>query len=96
MLSWLTIPLYAVRMGMEAQNAAALGFFRLAGANIPSSESNGAKIPSSESNIEGGAIRTTAPVLASTAARSGAKKRRASAHSTPKKRRQSLKGRHRR
>ena len=94
MLSWLTIPLYAVRMGMEAQNAAALGFFRLAGANIPSSESNGANIPSSESNIEGGAITTTAPVLAS--ARSGAKKRRASAHSTPKKRRQSLKGRHRR
>ena len=88
MLSWLTIPLYAVRMGMEAQNAAALGFFRLAGANIPSSESN------SSSNIEGGAITTTAPVLAS--ARSGDKKRRASGHSTPKKRRQSLKGRHRR
>jgi hypothetical protein len=86
MLSWLTIPLYAVRMGMEAQNAAALGFFRLAGANIPSSESS----------IEGGAITTTAPVLASTAARRGAKKRRASAHSAPKKRRQSLKGRHRR
>ena len=84
MLSWLTIPIYAVRMGMEAQNAAALGFFRLAGASIPSSESN----------IEGGAITTTAPVLAS--ARSGDKKRRASAHSTPKKRRQSLKGRHRR
>jgi hypothetical protein len=84
MLSWLTIPLYAVRMGMEAQNAAALGFFRMAGANIPSSESN----------IEGAAI--SAPVLALTAARSGAKKRRASAHSTPKKRRQSLKGRHRR
>jgi hypothetical protein len=94
MLSWLTIPLYAVRMGMEAQNAAALGFFRLAGANIPSSESNGANIPSSESNIEGAAI--SAPVLALTAARSGAKKRRASAHSTPKKRLQLLKGRHRR
>jgi hypothetical protein len=96
MLSWLTIPLYAVRMGMEAQNAAALGFLRLAGANIPSSESNGANIPSSESSMEDGAITTTAPVLASKAARGGAKRRRASAHSTPKKRRRSPKGRHRR
>jgi hypothetical protein len=82
MLSWLTIPLYAVRMGMEAQNAAALGFFRMAGANIPSSESN---IEGAAISAEGAAI--SAPVLALTAARSGAKKRRASAHSTPKKRR---------
>ena len=36
MLSWFAIPFYAVRLGFEAQNAAAIGLLRLAaGASMP-------------------------------------------------------------
>jgi hypothetical protein len=34
MLSWLAMPFYAVRLGLEAQNALAFGFLRLVGSAI--------------------------------------------------------------
>jgi hypothetical protein len=66
MLSWFAIPLYAARLGMEAQNAAALGFFRLI-ASVPYSHT-------SESGIDKAEGRDPFPALATKVVASSAKR----------------------
>jgi hypothetical protein len=57
MLSWVAIPFYAVRLGLEAQNAAAIGLLQLAAG------ASNAHSPESE-NAE---MTTAVPELAKTA-----------------------------
>jgi hypothetical protein len=90
MLSWFAIPFYAVRLGLEAQNAAAIGLLRLAA---------GASNARSPERISENAEMTTAvPELAKTADKkatpSGAKRRRAPQHKPARRRRPSPNGSH--
>jgi hypothetical protein len=84
MLSWFAIPFYAVRLGLEAQNAAAIGLLRLAAG------ASNARSP--ERTSENAEMTTAVPELAKKAAPSGAKGRRAPQPKPAKRRKRSSNG----
>ena len=92
MLSWFAIPFYAVRLGLEAQNAAAIGLLRLAAgasnAHSPERISENAEITTAVPEL----AKTAVPELAKRAAPSGAKRRRAPQPKAAKRRKRSPNG----
>jgi hypothetical protein len=90
MLSWFAIPFYAVRLGFEAQNAAAIGLLRLAAgaanARSPERISENAGMTAAVPEL----AKTAVPELANKAAPSGAKRRRARQSKPAKSRKRSL------
>jgi hypothetical protein len=94
MLSWFAIPFYAVRLGLEAQNAAAIGLLRLAAgasnARSPERISENAEMKTALPEL----AKTAVPELAKKAAPSGAKRRRAPQHKPARRRKPSPNGSH--
>jgi hypothetical protein len=93
MLSWFAIPFYAMRLGFEAQNAAAIGLLRLAAgaaSNAYSAEriNENAEITAAVPKL----AKTAVPESAKKAAPSGAKTRRAPAAKPAKRRKRPLTG----
>jgi hypothetical protein len=108
MLSWFAIPFYAVRLGFEAQNAAAIGLLRLAAgasnARSPERISENAEIKTAVPELAKAAVpvlakaavpvlaKTAVPELAKKAAPSGTKRRRAPQPKAAQRRKRSPNG----
>ena len=100
MLSWFAIPFYAVRLGLEAQNAAAIGLLRLAAgasnARSPERISENAEMTTALPELAKTAVpelaKKAVPELAKKAAPSGAKRRRAPQSKPAKRRKRSPNG----